>query len=1120
MAKKDFRNSILEKAKKIRIDEEMQREAESLSEGEKYILERKRQRGEPEPTLAEKLLQERFSSPPKVEQPEPIVEEVEVEQPEPIFEQIEEDTPQVEPEWSANPFAKVKPEVVNEQTDEDRISWYLEKVKDERVAVKGNILEQDLQNTPATMEQLANLRGVVTRLQTSLTSLGGGGIGRDEVQRMISEAAYDVDSDDLVTLQENLQDWVLDQIEVGSVDSESAIRLINETVDSAFVNSLVDLPEYTTDDIDEGLNNKYYSTTLFNTDFANKNTDSLSEGLNNLYYTDERVDAKINEVVDSDYVMDRVTIDPAIDFKGTVSVADSDAPASPASGDLYVSDSDEIANATWVGVAGQLIVKQHGLVWSEADSSWHELGQTAIDTDLFVEKTGSTMTGDLNLDSGANIQLEFGNITVKGADKYIRAVDGAKLQSNTIRSVGNSNISISRNGERRFLIGTNSLIADKKIRYNSGYPRDSYTSDLVGEDSYTLMPKWYVDSAVGDAVSKSGDTMTGTLSFNGSLETIISIDPDSAQYLDLFASGDSADFAIRLLGGASNPDNGLKIRAMDAQFVTTSGNFTYKRSTDDFSSNGQVQSRLTGARAPSEIDYLKLKYRSSNGSEVDPAPKVGSFLRVHKGPNYADYEITGVTELGQAWELNLVYLQTVGSLTFYFNDNLRISTFGSLDMVSFSAGGDVKYLTDVDMNGNRITELGDPFDSSDAVHKQYVDSAIETAMTGPLFVPALTVGPDSDNDLRALITFDPSVDSAHELEVKADADIVDGWVTYDGATNGQKLRDIAFGDGTWVAVAYTNGNANSRIMRSTNGGVDWTEVTTSFTGEQYWGVAYGGGKFVAVSNRSDGNRIIYSTDAGLTWQEASGYDPGTSSTKGYMGISYGGGRFVAVQDTGNQRVSYSTDGINWTNVTVPLSDWQSVAYGDGTWVAIAWQGAAGYVMYSTDDAQTWTTTSSGVTSQQWFDVEYGDGKFVAAGMNPGNINRTMYSEDGINWTAFESAGDKRFISVAYGSGLWVQGGRVLSGKSYVQWSKDGINWNLADVSFGASMWGMEFANGVFIATLENGRVAKLLWGGGRGLYFNDDLVATERNLQPIFDALNQMASSIASLQSQIDDLTP
>ena len=664
---------------------------------------------------------------------------------------------------------------------------------------------------------------------------------------------------------------------------------------------MVDLPEYTTDDIDEGLNNKYYNTTLFTADFASKSTDSLSEGSNNLYYTDDRVDARITAVVDSDYVMDRVTIDPAIDFKGIVSVADSDAPASPAAGDLYISDSDEIANATWVGVAGQLIVKQHGLVWSETDNSWHELGQTVIDTDLFLEKTGGTMTGDLNLDSGANIQLENGNITVKGTDKYIRAVDGAQLQSNPLRSVGNSNISISRNGERKLLIGTNSLIADKKIKYNAGYSHDSYTSDLIGEDSYTLMPKWYVDSSVGDAVSKYGDTMTGTL-----------------------------------------------------------------------------------------------------------------------------------------------------------------------------------------------------------------------------YAPAITIGPDSDNDDRALITFDPSVDSAHELEVKADADIVDGWLRYDGATNGQKLRDVTFGDGTWVAVAYTNGNTNSRIMRSTNGGVDWTEVTTSFGaqyGEQYFGVAYGGGTFVAVSNRPDGNRIIYSTDAGVTWQEASGYDSGTSVSKGYMGISYGGGRFVAVQDTGNQRVSYSTDGINWTNVTVPLSDWQSVAYGDGTWVAIAWQGAAGYVMYSTDDAQTWTTTSSGVTSQQWFDVEYGDGKFVAAGMNPGNINRTMYSEDGINWTAIESAGDKRYVSVAYGSGLWIVGGRYYNGASYIQWSKDGVNWNLADVSYGNTMWGMHYANGVFMGTLENGKVIKLLWSGGRGLYFNNDLVATDRNLQPIFDALNQMASNIASLQTQIDDLT-
>ena len=46
-----------------------------------------------------------------------------------------------------------------------------------------------------------------------------------------------------------------------------------------------------TDDISEGTTNKYYATSLFNTDFATKTTTDLTEGAN-LYYTDARFDTR------------------------------------------------------------------------------------------------------------------------------------------------------------------------------------------------------------------------------------------------------------------------------------------------------------------------------------------------------------------------------------------------------------------------------------------------------------------------------------------------------------------------------------------------------------------------------------------------------------------------------------------------------------------------------------------------------------------------------------------------------------------------------------------------------------------------------------------------------------
>ena len=47
-----------------------------------------------------------------------------------------------------------------------------------------------------------------------------------------------------------------------------------------------------TDDISEGTN-KYYATSLFNTDFGTKDTDDLSEGTTNLYYADSLVDSHL-----------------------------------------------------------------------------------------------------------------------------------------------------------------------------------------------------------------------------------------------------------------------------------------------------------------------------------------------------------------------------------------------------------------------------------------------------------------------------------------------------------------------------------------------------------------------------------------------------------------------------------------------------------------------------------------------------------------------------------------------------------------------------------------------------------------------------------------------------------
>ncbi len=135
--------------------------------------------------------------------------------------------------------------------------------------------------------------------------------------------------------------------------------------------------------------------------------------------------------------------------------------------------------------------------------------------------------------------------------------------------------------------------------------------------------------------------------------------------------------------------------------------------------------------------------------------------------------------------------------------------------------------------------------------------------------------------------------------------------------------------------------------------------------------------------------------------------------------------------------SGQAQGVNWNiqNVGLDLS-WQSVAYGNGMYVAVAYNGSGNRVMTSTDGI-TWAIRTS-AADNQWLSVTYGNGLFVAVS-NTGTGNRVMTSPDGITWTSRTSAADNSWYSVTYGNGLFVAVASTGSGNR-VMTSPDGITW--------------------------------------------------------------------------------
>jgi hypothetical protein len=250
----------------------------------------------------------------------------------------------------------------------------------------------------------------------------------------------------------------------------------------------------------------------------------------------------------------------------------------------------------------------------------------------------------------------------------------------------------------------------------------------------------------------------------------------------------------------------------------------------------------------------------------------------------------------------------------------------------------------------------------------------------------------------------------------------------------------------WVSVVYGNGyflaiNSNGTNRGATSiDGINWT-VVTDMPVQSYTGLTFGGTRWVAITS-SVSNKIAYSATADPTGSWSNSNVPSGGTGNNWSSVAYGGGKYVAVSSgtgTGTNRVMYSSDGQNWTSTTSAVQNqWKSITYGDGKFVAVGAAGTPDQVMYSTDGIN-WTSTASSSPSN-WTAVTYGKGKFLAVAGS--DTIRVMYSTDGISWTSMTSGtpdgawksvvyGGDKFVSVASGAVMWSYTGTGTAGTESV-----------------------------------------------------------------------------------------
>lgn len=198
------------------------------------------------------------------------------------------------------------------------------------------------------------------------------------------------------------------------------------------------------------------------------------------------------------------------------------------------------------------------------------------------------------------------------------------------------------------------------------------------------------------------------------------------------------------------------------------------------------------------------------------------------------------------------------------------------------------------------------------------------------------------------------------------------------------------------------------------------------------------------------------------------------ASRSWISATYGNGKYVAVAFDSSAG-AYSTDGITWTEMIMPAqSYWRSVAYGNGKYVAVA--GSSDKGAYSTDGTN-WTETTL-TANISWYGVTYGDGKFVVVA----NAQQGAYSTDGITWVAMTMPTSRDWEGITYGNGKYVA---VAYNSRYGAYSMDGISWTEFTLPASRNWRNVAYGDGKFVAVADN---------SDKGAYSTDGISWTEMSM--------------------------
>lgn len=267
-----------------------------------------------------------------------------------------------------------------------------------------------------------------------------------------------------------------------------------------------------------------------------------------------------------------------------------------------------------------------------------------------------------------------------------------------------------------------------------------------------------------------------------------------------------------------------------------------------------------------------------------------------------------------------------------------------------------------------------------------------------------------------------------------------------------KARDLANAGTALTTVSATELGYLDGVTSAVQTQVDAKIAKSLVTAKGDLIVATASGTVVAQAVGTNGQYLqADSTQAdGVKWADVTTLPSQTGNSGKYL-------------TTNGTAASWGTAGYTFTNrkgATLGANQIRGIAYnGSNLWVAVS---NGGY-LFSSPNAITWTSRTSGFGSTDIRGVAYGNGLFVAYGSN--GIITT--STDGTTWTARTSGFGTNYIAYAvYSNSLWVAVGNGASaGTGGITTSTDGLTWTKQTVPtpIGTYLNHVYYANGYWVA---------------------------------------------------------